>query len=236
MDKKRILLVDDDSGLLASLSFVLEQEGYDVLPASDGEVAVEKFRSEEPDIVVLDIKMPRKDGTEVLSEIRTVSQIPVIFLTSKDTEVDELFGLRAGADDYISKPFSTALLVERIRVLLKRGGNGESVGEGGARHHGPLTLDFSRYFCSWKGQEVRLTVTEFLLLAHLVRNSGNVIDRGKLRAAVYDKDSEIDERTIDSHIRRLRIKLRSVDPDFDQIDTLYGLGYRYRKNGMEATS
>ena len=143
MDKKRILLVDDDSGLLTSLSFVLEQEGYDVLPAADGEAAVEKFRSEDPDIVVLDIKMPRKDGTEVLSEIRTVSQIPVIFLTSKDTEVDELFGLRAGADDYISKPFSTALLVERIRVLLKRGGNGETSGEGTA----PPTRPTHPRFC-----------------------------------------------------------------------------------------
>ncbi|MGR4000277.1 MAG: response regulator transcription factor [Alphaproteobacteria bacterium] len=232
----RILLADDDKGLRDSLSLILEQEGYEVLLAEDGEVALEKFLSLSPALVILDIKMPRKDGAEVLQELRKHSLVPVIFLTSKDTEVDELFGLRAGADDYISKPFSIALLVERIRTLIRRewqrregtdvGGEGEA--EIGL---GDLRLNAERHFCSWQGEEVHLTVTEFLMLSHLVQNAGRVVSRAGLRDAVYGDTSDIDERTIDSHIRRLRSKLRGADSDFEQIDTLYGLGYRFRDTG-----
>ncbi|MDA8002159.1 MAG: response regulator transcription factor [Alphaproteobacteria bacterium] len=236
-ERTRVLLADDDKGLRDSLSLILEQEGYEIILAEDGEAALTQFFARHPALVVLDIKMPRRDGTEVLLEIRRHSSVPVIFLTSKDTEVDELFGLRAGADDYISKPFSIALLAERIRTLIRREGQrGEDTprpppaprGAGVLAH---LELNADRHFCSWKGQEIHLTVTEFLMLSHLVQNVGMVISRSDLRGAVYSDASDIDERTIDSHIRRLRAKLRGADPEFNQIDTLYGLGYRFRDTG-----
>ena len=235
----RILFADDDKGLRDSLSLILEHEGYEVILAEDGEDAVQKFAALSPELVILDIKMPRRTGTEALAEIRKTSDVPVIFLTSKDTEVDELSGLRAGADDYISKPFSMALMAERIRVLLRRERQrgAEEGGAGSAARRpagGGLELDTERHFCSWKGHEVRLTVTEFLLLSHLADNAGVVVSRAKLREAVYDEASDVDERTIDSHIRRLRAKLRSVDPGFEEIDTLYGLGYRFGRAGDEA--
>lgn len=225
-----ILLVDDDRGLLSSLSLVLHQEGFVVTLATDGIEALEKIRDGAPDLIVLDIKMPRMDGAEVLAELRQTSDVPVIFLTSKDAEVDELFALRSGADDYISKPFSIALFVARIRAVVRREAARRrmpAADHPALERIGPLALDAEGHFCSWKGHEVRLTVTEFLLLSKLVAAVGRVVSRSELRTAVYDNETQVDERTIDSHVRRLRNKFRVVDVEFEQIDTLYGLGYRY---------
>jgi len=183
------------------------------------------------DIAVIDIKMPRMDGMELLSQLRRQSAIPVIFLTSKDDEVDELLGLRMGADDYIRKPFSQRLLIERIRALIRRGElarerddpQGEPV-----IVRGHLILDPARHLCTWKGGPVELTVTEFLILKSLAHRPGHVKNRDQLMDAAYGEHIYVDDRTIDSHIKRLRKKFKAVDADFAQIETLYGVGYRYR--------
>ena len=182
------------------------------------------------DLAILDIKMPRMDGMELLERLRRQSELPVIFLTSKDDEVDELMGLRMGADDYIKKPFSQRLLIERIRTLLRREAanrEGETAaGETLAR--GDLALDSARHLCTWKGQPVDLTVTEFLLLKSLASRPGHVKSRDQLMDAAYGEHIYVDDRTIDSHIKRLRKKFRVIDGEFAQIETLYGVGYRYR--------
>jgi two-component system response regulator ChvI len=229
-----IALVDDDRNILASVSMALEAEGFKVRTYNDGAEALRGLSAQPADLAVLDIKMPRMDGMELLQRLRKTSALPVIFLTSKDDEVDELLGLRMGADDYIKKPFSQKLLIERIRTLLRRteiAAEGAEPAGGQVLVRGELTLDSSRHVCAWKGQKVDLTVTEFLLLKSLAQRPGHVKNRDQLIDAAYGEHIYVDDRTIDSHIKRLRKKFREVDDDFAQIETLYGVGYRYRDEG-----
>jgi len=227
-----VALVDDDRNILASVSIALEAEGFDVRTYTDGAEALRGLSQRPPDLAVLDIKMPRMDGMELLQRLRQTSQMPVIFLTSKDDELDELMGLRMGADDYIKKPFSQRLLIERIRALLRREalrGESPEVDPGQIITRGPLLLDGARHACSWKGQPIDLTVTEFLLVRALAQRPGHVKNRDQLMDAAYGEHVYVDDRTIDSHIKRLRKKFKAVDPDFSQIETLYGVGYRYKE-------
>ena len=225
-----IALVDDDRNILTSVSMTLEAEGFAVRTYTDGAEALRALMQSPVDLAVLDIKMPRMDGMELLEKLRRASDLPVIFLTSKDDEVDELMGLRMGADDYIKKPFSQRLLIERIRTLLRREasrGSTEKTGEA-AITRGDLTLDPNRHLCTWKNQPVELTVTEFLLLKALAQRPGHVKSRDQLMDSAYGENIYVDDRTIDSHIKRLRKKFKVLDNDFNQIETLYGVGYRYR--------
>lgn len=225
-----IALVDDDRNILTSVSMALEAEGFRVRTFADGAEALRGLTEHPVDLAVLDIKMPRMDGMELLQRLRRHSNLPVIFLTSKDDEVDELLGLRMGADDYIKKPFSQRLLIERIRALLRRSelaaqGDGDA---GGTIARGDLILDQARHTCTWKGRDVNLTVTEFLILRSLAQRPGHVKNREQLINAAYGENIYVDDRTIDSHIKRLRRKFREIDPEFSEIETLYGVGYRYR--------
>jgi len=223
-----IALVDDDRNILTSVSMALEAEGFKVRTYTDGAEALRGLTSQPADIAVLDIKMPRMDGMELLQRLRKQSAIPVIFLTSKDDEIDELLGLRMGADDYIKKPFSQKLLIERIRALIRRLEINSGGGEGGdIMVRGQLVLDPERHVCTWKAAKVDLTVTEFLLLKALALRPGHVKNRDQLIDAAYGESIYVDDRTIDSHIKRLRKKFRDVDEDFSHIETLYGVGYRY---------
>lgn len=229
-----IALVDDDRNILTSVSIALENEGHNVRTYTDGASALAALTATPPDLAVLDIKMPRMDGMEVLRRLRQKSNLPVIFLTSKDEEVDELMGLRMGADDYIRKPFSQRLLLERIRTLLRRQDAG-APGSGGQEEaqalvRGKLTMDPLRHTCTWESREVVLTVTEFLILQALAQRPGFVKSRDNLMDAAYDDQVYVDDRTIDSHIKRLRKKFKSADNDFNSIETLYGVGYRYRED------
>ncbi len=235
---RTIALVDDDQNILASISMSLEAEGFDVNTYTDGVKALEGLADHPVDLAILDITMPRMDVMELLNRIRRNSQIPVIFLSSKDDEVDELLGLRMGADDYIRKPFSQRLLLERIRALLRRseanadqgrteGANGR--GEEDTMARGELVLDSARHLCTWRREQVQLTVTEFLILRSLAERPGHVKNRDQLMDAAYGEHIYVDDRTIDSHIKRLRRKFKAVDSQFAQIETLYGLGYRYRE-------
>jgi two-component system, OmpR family, response regulator ChvI len=230
----RIALVDDDRNILTSVSITLESEGFEVETFNDGQSALDAFNRRMPDIAVLDIKMPRMDGMDLLQRLRQKSAMPVIFLTSKDDEIDEVLGLRMGADDYMKKPFSQRLLVERIRALLRRqnalaGGEDTQVEETRVISRGSLTMDPLRHSVTWQGQEVTLTVTEFLLLQALAQRPGFVKSRDQLMDVAYDDQVYVDDRTIDSHIKRLRKKMRVVDPEFCAIETLYGIGYRYNE-------
>ena len=228
----RIALVDDDRNILTSVKMTLEGEGFEIDTYSDGQSALEAFYRKQPDIVVLDIKMPRMDGMDLLQKMRPKISSPVIFLTSKDDEIDEVLGLRMGADDYIKKPFSQRLLVARIRALLRRQAQFSDslvVGEKG-RHlleRGALTMDPMRHAVTWKDSEISLTVTEFVLLQALAQRPGFVKSRDQLIDVAYDDQIYVDDRTIDSHIKRLRKKMRAVDSQFSCIETLYGIGYRY---------
>ena len=226
-----IALVDDDKNILQSLAVALEAEGFAVRTYNDGAEALKAMTAQPVDLAILDIKMPRMDGMELLANLRKQSAMPVIFLTSKDDEVDEVLGLRMGADDYIKKPFSQRLLVERIRALLRRGeiarGGGDSQAEPVVQR-GDLTLDPGRHQCTWKSQDVDLTVTEFLILKSLAMRPGHVKSRDQLMDSAYGEHIYVDDRTIDSHIKRLRKKFKAVDTEFAQIETLYGVGYRYR--------
>ena len=228
----RIALVDDDRNILTSVKMTLEGEGFEIDTYSDGQSALEAFYRKQPDIVVLDIKMPRMDGMDLLQKMRPKISSPVIFLTSKDDEIDEVLGLRMGADDYIKKPFSQRLLVARIRALLRRQAQFSDslvVGEKG-RHlleRGALTMDPMRHAVTWKDSEISLTVTEFVLLQALAQRPGFVKSRDQLMDVAYDDQIYVDDRTIDSHIKRLRKKMRAVDSQFSCIETLYGIGYRY---------
>jgi two-component system response regulator ChvI len=230
---RTIALVDDDQNILTSVQMSLEAEGFAVRTYTDGAEALKGISEKPVDLAVLDIKMPRMDGMELLSRIRQKSRMPVIFLTSKDEEVDEILGLRMGADDYIKKPFSQRLLIERIRALLRRldlkEGETKDVKDGGMVVRGELVLDPARHLCTWKGQPVQLTVTEFLILQALAVRPGHVKSRDQLMDAAYGEHIYVDDRTIDSHIKRLRRKIRAVDDSFAQIETLYGLGYRYKE-------
>ncbi|NVK19575.1 MAG: response regulator [Methylocystaceae bacterium] len=229
-----IALVDDDRNIITSVSILLESEGYKVRTYRDGEEGLAGIMNNPPDLVVLDIKMPRMDGMEMLGQLRKDSQVPVIFLTSKDDEIDELLGLRMGADDFIRKPFSQRLLLERIRVLIRRQDamrqqNGSKENSDDVMQRGPLLLDAGRHLCAWKKEHVNLTVTEFLIVESLARHPGHVKSRDQLIDAAYGEHIYVDDRTIDSHIKRVRKKFKLVDKDFNQIETLYGVGYRYKE-------
>ncbi|WP_308915585.1 response regulator transcription factor [Jannaschia sp. LMIT008] len=230
----RIALVDDDRNILTSVSMTLEAEGFEVETFNDGQSALDAFNRNMPELAVLDIKMPRMDGMDLLQRLRQKSAVPVIFLTSKDDEIDEVLGLRMGADDYVRKPFSQRLLVERIRAILRRneavsGHAPEAADDAQVMTRGDLTMDPLRHAVTWKGQGVTLTVTEFLLLQALAQRPGFVKSRDQLMDVAYDDQVFVDDRTIDSHIKRLRKKMRSVDADFTAIETLYGIGYRYNE-------
>ncbi len=229
-----IALVDDDRNILTSVSIALEAEGFAVRTYTDGEEALNGLDRQPVDLLILDIKMPRMDGLELLNRIRRTSDVPAIFLTSKDDEIDEVLGLKMGADDYIRKPFSQRLLLERIRSVLRRASGAGSAGQGRDAEEqtitrGSLVLDTSRHACTWRGNEVVLTVTEFLILQALAARPGHVKSRDQLMDAAYDDQIYVDDRTIDSHIKRLRKKFKAVDAEFDGIETLYGLGYRFRE-------
>ena len=224
-----IALVDDDQNILASLSAALEDEGYSVDAYGDGVEALDGIARRPVDLAILDIKMPRMDGMELLGNLRKKNNLPVIFLTSKDDEIDEVMGLRMGADDYIKKPFSQRLLLERIRAVLRRHEPGEiEQDKKDVLRRGDLILDSSRHLCTWKDKEVNLTVTEFLLVEALARRPGHVKNRDQLIDAAYGEHIYIDDRTIDSHVKRLRRKFKNEDEEFAEIETLYGVGYRYR--------
>jgi len=234
-----IALVDDDRNILTSVSIALEAEGYKVETYTDGASALDGLVARPPHLAIFDIKMPRMDGMELLRRLRQKSDLPVIFLTSKDEEIDELFGLKMGADDFITKPFSQRLLVERVKAILRRAGAREPQ-PGGAKpttdqqaartlERGQLLMDQERHTCTWKGEQVTLTVTEFLILHSLAQRPGVVKSRDALMDAAYDEQVYVDDRTIDSHIKRLRKKFKMVDTDFDMIETLYGVGYRFRE-------
>ena len=230
---KSIALVDDDRNILASVSMALEAEGYDVATYSNGDEALRGLTSKPVDLAVLDIKMPRMDGMELLGRLRQDSAMPVIFLTSKDDEIDEVLGLRMGADDYITKPFSQRLLIERIRAVLRRQTDEAADGSESDEKivkRGELLLDPNRHKCTWKGADVALTVTEFLILQALAARPGHVKSRDQLMDAAYGENIYVDDRTIDSHIKRLRRKFKDVSDDFAHIETLYGIGYRYKES------
>jgi two-component system response regulator ChvI len=232
-EKSNIVLVDDERNILTSLRTALEAEGYKVRTYPDGAAALEALTEEPADLGVFDIKMPRMDGMELLRRVRQQSDMPVIFLTSKDEEIDQLFGLKMGADDYIAKPFSLRLVVERVKAILRRfqPKDGSNTAEEATRvlERGKLKLDPERHTCHWDARPVTLTVTEFLILQALASRPGVVKTRDALMDAAYDDQVYVDDRTIDSHIKRLRKKFKHVDDNFDVIETLYGVGYRFKE-------
>jgi two-component system response regulator ChvI len=224
-----IALVDDDRNILTSLSIALEAHGYRINTYTNGLAALDGFQAERPDLAILDIKMPRMDGIETLRQLREKSDLPVIFLTSKEEEIDELVGLKMGADDYIRKPFSARLLVERVKVLLRRAH--AAVTKDGSKivERGELKLDSERHSCTWKDEPVTLTVSEFFILEALASRPGVVKGRSALIGAAYEGDAYMDERTIDSHVKRLRRKFKARDSEFDMIQTVYGIGYSFKE-------
>ena len=227
-----IALVDDDRNILTSVSIALEAEGYRIQTYTDGASALDGLKHAPPDLAIFDIKMPRMDGMELLRRLRQKSDLPVIFLTSKDDEVDELLGLRMGADDYIKKPFSQRLLIERIRALLRReqlATDTTPADPAAVVARGDLTLDGNRHACLWRGETIDLTVTEFLLVKALAIRPGHVKSRDQLMDAAYGEHIYVDDRTIDSHIKRIRKKFTAIDTEFGHIETLYGVGYRYKE-------
>jgi two-component system response regulator ChvI len=235
--QRTIALVDDDRNILTTLSIALQSEGYATRVYSDGEAALAALRSNPPDLAVFDIKMPRMDGLELLRRLRETSDLPVIFLTSKDEEADEEVGLAMGADDYISKPFSQRLLLARIRAILRRAGPVSEAAAGDVPasrtsdapvlERGRLKMDPARHQVMWDGRAVSLTVTEFLILEALATRPGVIKSRNQLMDAAYPDDIFVDDRTVDSHIKRLRRKFRAVDDNFTAIETLYGAGYSF---------
>ena len=236
----KITLVDDDENIVASVSMALESHGHTVKAYYDGAAGLAALEADPPELAILDVKMPRLDGMEVLRRLRQTSDLPVIILTSKDEEIDEILGFNLGADDYIHKPFSQRLLIERVKAVLRRAradaedeenlANGVTAGAASKPlKRGKLTLDPARHDCLWDGRPVKLTVTEFLLLQSLAQRPGFVKSRDNLMDAAYDDQVYVDDRTIDSHVKRMRKKFRAVDPEFDAIETLYGVGYRDRE-------
>jgi two-component system response regulator ChvI len=228
-----VALVDDDRNILTSVGMVLEAEGYTVQKDNDGAAALQGLQDNPPDMAIFDIKMPRMDGMELLRRIRQKTDLPVIFLTSKDDEIDELFGLKMGADDFVKKPFSQRLLVERVKAVMRRVGprDGTPVVTDASKiiERGKLVMDSDRHACTWSGNPVTLTVTEFLILQALAIRPGIVKSRDSLMDAAYDDQVYVDDRTIDSHIKRLRKKFMQADESFDGIETLYGVGYRFKE-------
>ncbi len=227
--KHRIALVDDDRNILASVSMALEAEGFAVETYNDAETAVAKLLADPVDLVVLDIKMPRMDGMEALKAIRAKSSMPVVFLTSKDDEIDQFLGLRSGADDYITKPFSQRLLIERIRVVLRReeARHAEKPVDTAVRK-GHFSIDDNKHLFIWKGKPLDLTVTEFYILKSMTANPGHVKSREQLMDSAYGESVYVDDRTVDSHIKRIRRKFRDADSEFDGIETVYGAGYKFK--------
>lgn len=234
--QRSIALVDDDRNILTTLSIALQAEGFATRVYSDGEAALAALRSNPPDLAVFDIKMPRMNGMELLQQLRATSDLPVIFLTSKDEEQDEEAGLAMGADDYIAKPFSQRLLVARIRAILRRAGPAHAEqpdlasskpGDGAMLERGRLRMDPARHQVTWDDLPVSLTVTEFLILEALAARPGVIKSRNQLMDAAYPDDIFVDDRTVDSHIKRLRRKFRAVDSQFGSIETLYGAGYSF---------
>jgi two-component system response regulator ChvI len=238
----KITIVDDDENIVASISLALESHGHTVTAYYDGASGLAGLEADPSDLAILDVKMPRMDGMEVLRRLRQTSETPVIILTSKDEEIDEILGFNLGADDYIHKPFSQRLLIERVKAVLRRARADEqeegalplsqaaAAAAAKALKRGRLTLDPQRHDCLWEGRPVKLTVTEFLLLQSLAQRPGFVKSRDNLMDAAYDDQVYVDDRTIDSHVKRMRKKFRQVDPEFDAIETLYGVGYRYRES------
>ena len=231
--KNNIFLIDDDKNMLTSISMLLENEGYKVSTFSDGESGLKAILENNPDIAVVDIKMPRLDGIELLKKLRRTSNMPVIFLTSKDTEIDELLGLKVGADDYITKPFSQNILMEIIRILIKRTElkdikKKDNIDDRNSIKEGNIFLDTEKYMCKWKNKTVNLTVTEFLLIKSLVENTGVVKSRDQLILSAFGEDKEnIDDRAIDHHFKRIRKKFKNTDNNFNSIVTVYGGGYKF---------
>ena len=230
----RVALVDDEESLRETVGFALRRDGYRVELFADGLEAWRSFERVLPDLVILDILMPRMDGLELCRRLRALSErLPILFLSSRDEELDRVLGLELGADDYLCKPFSMRELAARVKVLLRRaallrepvGGEDEQILDAGS-----LRLDLRRYQASWKGTVVPLTVTEFTLFHALVRHPGHVKTRAQLLEEGYPNDAYVSDRTIDSHIKRLRKKLVDIDPAFSGIETVYGLGYRYRND------
>jgi two-component system response regulator ChvI len=232
----KITLVDDDENIVTSVSLMLESHGHEIKAYYDGAAGLAALEADPPDLAILDVKMPRMDGMEVLRRLRRTSDVPVIILTSKDEEIDEILGFNLGADDYIHKPFSQRLLIERVKAILRRSGaEAEDVQVAASEatraiKRGKLTLDPARHDCLWDNKPVKLTVTEFLLLQSLAQRPGFVKSRDNLMDAAYEDQVYVDDRTIDSHIKRMRKKFRDVDNNFDAIETLYGVGYRYRES------
>jgi two-component system response regulator ChvI len=230
--KERIALVDDDRNILTSVAMALEAEGYHVDQYEDSAAALDRIMRDPVDLVVLDMKMPKMSGMEVLKKIRETSKMPVVFLTSVDDEIDQLLGLRTGADDYITKPFSQRLLIERIRAILRRQEARKAPaaeGDSAPVRRGNLLVDDARHACHWKGQPVDMTVTEFYMLRTLAQNPGHVKSREQLMDAAYGPNTYVDDRTVDSHIKRIRKKFKDVDADFEGIETVYGAGYRFKE-------
>ena len=233
-----IAVIDDDRNLLTSVTIALESEGFTVRAHGDSVAGLQDLLRNPPDLAILDIKMPRMDGLEVLRRLRERRDLPVIFLTSKDQEEDELEGLRHGADDYVSKPFSLRLLIERARAIIRRNGASADLAVRSDDENEPaplllrgaLVLDSDKHACTWNGAQVILTVTEFLLLKALAHHPGHVKSRNQLMDAAYDDQTYVDDRTIDSHIKRIRKKFKAVDPSFAHIDTLYGVGYKFTES------
>jgi two-component system response regulator ChvI len=235
MPQQVIALVDDDRNILTSVSIALQAEGFATRVYSNGQAALRALGENPPDLGVFDIKMPRMDGMELLRRLRAISDFPVIFLTSKDDEQDEAAGLAMGADDYIAKPFSQQLLIARIKAILRRSAIAQAppeeqrqAGEAGPEIvRGRLAMDPARHRVTWGGKPVSLTVTEFLILETLAQRPGIIKSRNQLMDAAYPDDVFVDDRTVDSHIKRMRRKFRAADPDFSAIETLYGAGYSF---------
>ena len=232
--KETIALIDDDRNILTSLSIALEKEGFKVQTYLDGESAIIGLTRTPPDLAVIDIKMPKMDGEELLKKLRKKTSLPVIFLTSKDDEVDELLGLKLGADDFVKKSggFSIKVLIERIRVQLRKKDNSNIEDSKNIISHGKLRLDPSQLECEWNGEQLpdKLTTTEFLIVQELAKRPGIIKERSQLMDIAYREDTDIEDRTIDSHVKRIRKKFKKVDNNFSAIETRYGSGYRWNTN------
>jgi len=229
--KETIALIDDDRNILTSISIALEKEGFKVQTYLDGESALIGLSRTPPDLAVIDIKMPKMDGEELLKKLRKKTSLPVIFLTSKDDEIDELLGLKLGADDFVKKSggFSIKVLIERIRVQLRKKNINNIEDAKNIIVHGKLKLDPSQLECEWDGQQLpdKLTTTEFLIVRELAKRPGIIKERSQLMDIAYREDTDIEDRTIDSHVKRIRKKFKKIDTNFSAIETRYGSGYRW---------
>ena len=224
-----ITLVDDDEDILTSGSIALQRESYNVITYRDGALALSAFKKgPPPDLFIIDLELPRMDGMEILRRLRQTSKIPVILLTSKNDDVDEVLGLKMGADDFMRKPFAQRVLAERVKAVLRRGTEKDD-SPNIVIERGPLRMDLERHACTWKNAPLSLTVTEFNILQAIVSRPGVIKSRDALMDAAYDKEVYAADRAIDCHIKRLRKKFRAVDDAFDMIEALYGVGYRFKE-------